>query len=378
MTAITSLRPQVRRPGELGVHSVDHFNFAVPDLKQAASFYGAFGLDVREEGQALGLYTHGHTHRWGRVTEGGAKRFTYLSFGVFPEDLPPLRARLQQERVQELDPPAGFESNGVWFRDPDGTLIEMRVAEKSSPNEKAVQNNLSSPPGVQGSHSRSRAPLVQPRRLAHILIFTSDVRRAISFYSRVLGMRLSDRSGDGVAFMPGIHGSDHHMVAFAKSNGPGLHHLSWDVGSLHEVGLGAMQMADKGHSARLGHGPARAGLQLLPLRARPLGQLRGILVRHRLHPGGFRLGSQRPFQRRRVLRLGPESACGLRHQPRDGGLRPRTTADVDVLIAGAGPVGLSLAIEPGQRGIRCLATERNDRVEHSPRYTQATREMNAR
>jgi len=254
MTAITSLRPQVRRPGELGVHSVDHFNFAVPDLKQAASFYGAFGLDVREEGQALGLYTHGHTHRWGRVTEGGAKKFTYLSFGVFPEDLPPLRARLQQERVQELDPPAGFESNGVWFRDPDGTLIEMRVAEKSSPNEKAVQNNLSSPPGVQGSHSRSRAPLVQPRRLAHILIFTSDVRRAISFYSRVLGMRLSDRSGDGVAFMHGIHGSDHHMVAFAKSNGPGLHHLSWDVGSLHEVGLGAMQMADKGHSQGWGMG----------------------------------------------------------------------------------------------------------------------------
>ena len=41
--------------------------------------------------------------------------------------------------------------------------------------------------------------------------------------------------------------------------------------------------------------------------------------------------------------------------------------DVDVLIAGAGPVGLSLAIELGQRGIRCLAVERNDRVGYSPR-----------
>jgi len=40
---------------------------------------------------------------------------------------------------------------------------------------------------------------------------------------------------------------------------------------------------------------------------------------------------------------------------------------VDVLIAGAGPVGLSLAIELGQRGIRCLAVERNDRVGYSPR-----------
>ena len=231
MTAITRMtQPQPRRAGELGVHSVDHFNFVVPDLKQAASFYGSFGLDVREEGDSLGLYTHGHGHRWGRVGEGAAKKFTYLSFGCYPEDLGPLRARLQAQRVQELDPPAGFESNGVWFRDPDGTLIEMRVADKSSPNEKAVQSNPSSPAGVQGSHARSRAPVVQPRRLAHILIFTSDVLRAISFYGRVLGLRLSDRSGDGVAFMHGIHGSDHHMIMFAKSNGPGLHHLSWGVG----------------------------------------------------------------------------------------------------------------------------------------------------
>ena len=40
---------------------------------------------------------------------------------------------------------------------------------------------------------------------------------------------------------------------------------------------------------------------------------------------------------------------------------------VDVVIAGAGPVGLALAIELGQRGVRCLAVERNDRVGYSPR-----------
>jgi threonine dehydrogenase-like Zn-dependent dehydrogenase len=35
---------------------------------------------------------------------------------------------------------------------------------------------------------------------------------------------------------------------------------------------------------------------------------------------------------------------------------------VDVLIVGAGPVGLACAIELGSRGIRCLVIERNDRV----------------
>ena len=39
----------------------------------------------------------------------------------------------------------------------------------------------------------------------------------------------------------------------------------------------------------------------------------------------------------------------------------------DVLIIGAGPVGLSLAIELGMRGIRCLVVEQNDRVGYNPR-----------
>ena len=44
-----------------------------------------------------------------------------------------------------------------------------------------------------------------------------------------------------------------------------------------------------------------------------------------------------------------------------------TDSTVDVLIIGAGPVGLSLAIEMGHRGITCLVVERNDRVGYSPR-----------
>jgi catechol 2,3-dioxygenase len=44
------------------------------------------------------------------------------------------------------------------------------------------------------------------------------------------------------------------MIAFAKAEGPGLHHLSWDVGSVNDVGLGALQMADKGFTRGWGTG----------------------------------------------------------------------------------------------------------------------------
>ena len=52
MTQITSLKqPRPKRPGELGVHSVDHFNFVVPDLKQAQSFYHQFRPGCARGGQ---------------------------------------------------------------------------------------------------------------------------------------------------------------------------------------------------------------------------------------------------------------------------------------------------------------------------------------
>lgn len=44
-----------------------------------------------------------------------------------------------------------------------------------------------------------------------------------------------------------------------------------------------------------------------------------------------------------------------------------TGAATDVLVVGAGPVGLALAIELGRRGVRCLVVEKNDRVGYAPR-----------
>ena len=95
---------------------------------------------------------------------------------------------------------------------------------------------------------------MRPRRLSHVLLFTSDVPRSWKFYSDTVGLRLADHSGEGIAFMYGAHASDHHMLAFAKSDGPGLHHSSWDVGSIDEVGLGMEQMTSRGHAYGWGVG----------------------------------------------------------------------------------------------------------------------------
>lgn len=248
MTAITGKVGVTKRPGELGIHSMDTFNMVVPNLNVAEDFYRAFGLDVREEGQGIGLFTFGSDHRWGSLREGPRKKLNHLSFGVFEEDFDAMRRRIEANGIKIMDAPRTFdwESNGFWFQDPFGMNIEVKVAGKSSPNEKVDFLTSSVPAGKMGSVMRSQAPKVQPRRLAHLLVFTPSVPESLAFYGDNLGLRLSDRSGDGICFMHGIHGSDHHLIAFAKSSAPGLHHCSWDVGGVNEIGLGAAQMADKG------------------------------------------------------------------------------------------------------------------------------------
>jgi catechol 2,3-dioxygenase len=254
MTAIRGYVAPTEDAGALGVHSLDQFVFAVPDMKLAESFYTNFGLDVGRVGNALSLKTFNHDHRWGSVIEGARKQLHHLSFGCYAEDLAALKARIEANGVALLDPPPGFESNGFWFRDCEGVLLEVKVAPKSSPAHKTPGLWASAPEGVAAACVRRAAPLVRPRRLSHVLIFTSDIDRSITFYERNLGLRLSDRAADIVAFMHGIHGSDHHLLAFAKSNAPGLHHCSWDVASINDIGLGAMRMADKGHTKGWGLG----------------------------------------------------------------------------------------------------------------------------
>ena len=243
-----------RRPGALGAHSIDHFAIEVPDIAEAKTFYATFGLDVRDEDGGLGLYTQGRPHRWGIVTRGESKRLRYLSFGIFEDEVEAFNTHLDAVGARRIGAPAGAESNGIWIEGYDGLPLNIRVADKSSPNEKSAFEAVSAGPGVPGTVLNSVAPKIEPRRLGHFAIYTTDVGEAIAYYETTLGLKLSDRSGPFVAFMHGVHGSDHHMLALVKSDRRGMHHVSWDVGSFQDVGLGYGQMARAGYKQGWGVG----------------------------------------------------------------------------------------------------------------------------
>jgi catechol 2,3-dioxygenase-like lactoylglutathione lyase family enzyme len=244
----------MKRPNVLAVHSIDHFALEVPDLDEARRFYDAFGLDVRDAPGGLALYTRGHPHCWGRLFKAAVKRLHYLSFGIYAEDEAAFAAHLDAQGVKRIAAPAGASAGGLWFEGFDGLPLNIRVADKCSPDDKTRFETVSSPAGTSGAVFNSAAPKTHPRNLSHFAIYTTDVIAATAWYEATLGLRLSDGSGPVVAFLHGAHGSDHHLLALVGSSHRGMHHASWDVASFQEVGLGSAQMFHAGYKQGWGVG----------------------------------------------------------------------------------------------------------------------------
>ena len=244
-----------RRPGAVAVHSVDRFVFAVPDLAVAQAFYSAFGLEVRPAdgpgGQRLDLFTFGKPHCWASIFKAGERKLLqFVRYGIFAEDEAVFRDRVAKLGIGTAAHPLSADINGeqgIWLRNPDGIAVQLIVAPKVSPSAPTQPAPVVPVAAGQGAApSRSKVQPVRPRNLSHILQYSPDVPRMTQFCADVLGLRMSDYNADVIAFMHTPHGSDHHLVAFAKSHAPGLHHSSWDVASVDEVGSGMEQMRNAG------------------------------------------------------------------------------------------------------------------------------------
>ena len=248
------MSPAAAKPSRPGVHSIDHYTLEVPDLALAKQFYETFGLRVESKGDTLEAFASGSPHRWARLVKGAHKRLGYFALNCYADDLEAIRAQAKEQGARFTDPHPAGSNEGFWVLDPDGNRLQVRVGPKTMPDEKVPMRVRHAGPNERGVLGRSHYGKVHPRRLSHCLLFTPDVLKMVAFYENVLGLKLSDRSQDLIAFTHGRYGSDHHMIAFAKSEAKGWHHSSWDVEGLEEVGRGADQMARAGYTRGWGTG----------------------------------------------------------------------------------------------------------------------------
>lgn len=95
-----------------------------------------------------------------------------------------------------------------------------------------------------------------PRKLGHVNFLTGAINEGVDFYTRVLGMEVTDWLGEaGVWFHIN---SDHHVMALVDKGYSHLHHLAFDV-----VDIGQMRVALDHlgrHGRWLGWGPTRHGV----------------------------------------------------------------------------------------------------------------------
>ncbi|MES2257082.1 MAG: VOC family protein [Pseudomonadota bacterium] len=234
------------------IHSIDHFMLAVPDLEQARQFYDAFGLGTESQADRLLLRAADSGQVWGCLVRAPHKRLASLTFNCYEEDYAQLVERISALAPAAQAHPQARYADGHWFRDPDGILLQVRVGPKTTIDAKALY--CAPPAGERGVSGRDKVKKVMPKRLSHVLLYATDVARQRAFYENALGLRLSDESAGIVAFLHAPHGSDHHLVAFAKAERAGFHHASWDVNAMEDVGLGWMQMQQAGYSRVWGPG----------------------------------------------------------------------------------------------------------------------------
>ena len=252
-----SLMAQTKRPGVLAVHSLDEYVLEVPSLEDAKKFYTDFGLRVVDEGEQVALYAHNNPHRYATLIKGMKKRLLCLRFGIYAEDLQAFNEHIDRLGVRRVAPLHGPSSNSIWIESSDGFAVEIKVAQKSSPSSQAPRVFEPACSGFGRAPASSKVDQVHPLYMSHVLIFTKDVETSLKFYAEVLGLRLSDSSGEeklGIAFMHSPHGSDHHLLAFLGDKNYGFHHSSWTVESIDKVGLGMKQMNEAGHTYGWGVG----------------------------------------------------------------------------------------------------------------------------
>ncbi len=230
----------------MAVKALLHYALEIPDQTVGEKFYTGFGLvDAAARDGAVRLRPAPLKREAVLLYGGPKKRLHHVAFGAPGAELEQTRESLRRAGVSEVDPPRGAPDGGLWVRDPDGNLVNVRAeaGETPPPDPPLRPNGPGHPARIaeRGCPDRFEA---RPRRLGHVLLFSANLDRMIDFYTRVLGLRLSDRCPGIIAFLR--CSSDHHNLALLASKGPGFHHGSFEVGGVDEIAMGMQRAHDAG------------------------------------------------------------------------------------------------------------------------------------
>ena len=217
----------------MALHRLNKIVLGVPDVDAAEPFYRDFGLEPLGNGRFA-------------TVDGGEQlelrqrdRRGLIELGVGCDDPDDL------DRAAFDLATAGFPAergDGYVLVNDVGSGVDVRVS--VAPRYEQTRFDVPTP-NAPGADLRlgERAPgcvrteSVRPRKLGHVVLGSVDVPASERLFLDALGFRVSDRVTNVGAFMR--CSTDHHNLMVTASPAKFLHHTSWQVEDLDEVGRGA-------------------------------------------------------------------------------------------------------------------------------------------
>ncbi|WP_207841962.1 VOC family protein [Williamsia soli] len=218
---------------------------SVPDPAASRDFYHeVWGLTtVDEDRDRFWLRATGTDHHVLDLRRGDLNALGCISFALgTPRDVDDAARALDRIGVPLLRSPGQLDDAGGGYGlqlvDPEGRIVEL------SADTFAVSTQ--EPAGRRAV----------PRKIAHVVLNTTDIERTAAFYTQVLGMRISDWSERQMTFLR--CNSDHHVIALNQAPWPSLNHIAYEMPTIDHFMRGIGSLRSHGISPQWGpgrHGP---------------------------------------------------------------------------------------------------------------------------
>jgi catechol 2,3-dioxygenase-like lactoylglutathione lyase family enzyme len=227
----------------MALHRMNSVTIGVPNVAETLAYYSEFGLSASSSGGVLSTVDGGDQLR---VVESPRRRLLELSVGADDrDDLDRVAAQLRRLDLEVTD-----SGDSIGTAEPvAGIRATVTIAPRlSQPAVPVTEYNF--PGSVARASSRApgilRTGPVRPRKLGHVVIGSTDAAATQKFFTDGIGFKISDEVPGMAAFMR--CSTDHHNVLVQQAPLNFLHHTSWQVDDVDEVGRGASAMlaADPG------------------------------------------------------------------------------------------------------------------------------------
>lgn len=222
----------------MALHGLGKVTIGVPNVDDTIAYYTDFGLEHR----GRGVFATRNGGEQLAIVHAPTRRLVELTVAADdPDDITAITARLTR-----LGLATRHDGTSVSAVEPvTGTRVRVAVRARIV-IEPAVSPTPYNCPGRIDRWGRApfltRTDPVRPRKLGHAVIGSTDLETTMMFFTDGLGFKVSDYMGDKAAFLR--CSVEHHNVLVMAAPVNFMHHTSWQVDDIDDVGRGAHTMLE--------------------------------------------------------------------------------------------------------------------------------------